>query len=65
MEHFAFQGEELLSLKCSRCNAIVGNVCTEDRSRDSLELMSDNSIHLHKHKISTRHSNLFRYGYML
>lgn len=53
-------GEELLSLKCSRCNAIVGNVCTEDRSRDSLELMSDNSIHLHKHKISTRHSNLFR-----
>ncbi|XP_015778721.1 PREDICTED: E3 ubiquitin-protein ligase E3D-like [Acropora digitifera] len=52
-------GEELYLLKCSRCHAVLGNVSKERRSLNCFEFCNMNSILLYKHKISTRHNNLF------
>ena len=60
----SLQGEELHLLKCRRCNAILGNVMIEDASFNLLEFINVTSIHFYKHKISLRHSNLFRYVYV-
>lgn len=56
------QGEEHHPLKCCRCNSILGNVTVEDSSPDVLDISDAFSIHLYKHSISLRSSNLFRYG---
>ncbi|KAK2550542.1 E3 ubiquitin-protein ligase E3D [Acropora cervicornis] len=52
-------GEELYLLKCSRCHAVLGNVSKDERTLNCFEFCNVNSILLYKHKISTRHNNLF------
>lgn len=59
---FLGQGEEHHLLKCFRCSSILGSVTVEDSSLDMLDTSDTFSIHLYKHGISLRSSNLFRYG---
>ena len=61
---FLGQGEEHHPLKCCRCNSILGSVAVEDSSLDVLDITDHAfSIHLYKHSITLRSSNLFRYGF--
>lgn len=57
------QGEEHCPLKCCRCNSILGNIMVQDSSLDVLDVNCSDafSIHLYKHSVSLRSSNLFRY----
>ncbi|KAM7434616.1 E3 ubiquitin-protein ligase E3D [Porites harrisoni] len=57
-----FSGEEHYQIKCCRCNSVLGSGSTEEKNHSSLhmELRDFNSINLHKHSISLRHSHLFR-----
>ena len=59
-----FQEEEYYQIKCCRCNAVLGSGSTEEKDHSSLqmELHDFTSINLHKHRISLRHSHLFRYS---
>ena len=61
---FFVQGEEHYQIKCCRCNSVLGSGSTEEKNHSSLhmELRDFNSINLHKHSISLRHSHLFRYS---
>ncbi|XP_020600935.1 E3 ubiquitin-protein ligase E3D-like [Orbicella faveolata] len=56
-------GEEHCPLKCCRCNSILGNIMVEDSGLDVLDVNCSDafSIHLYKHSVSLRSSNLFRY----
>ena len=61
---FLGQGEQHHLLKCFRCSSRLGHVHVrvEDSSLDMLDTSDAFSIHLYKHGISLRSSNLFRYG---
>jgi len=59
---FLGQGEEHRPLTCCRCSSTLGNVKVEDSSLDVLDTCDAFSIHLYKHGISLRSSNLFKYG---
>ena len=61
---FICQGEEHHLLKCFRCSSTLGSVhvTVEDSSLHMLDTRDAFSIHLYKHGISLRSSNLFRYG---
>ena len=61
---FFVQEEEHYQIKCCRCNAVLGSGSTEEKNHSSLhmELCDFTSINLHKHRISLRHSHLFRYS---
>jgi len=52
--------EEDQLIKCSRCNTILGNIASEDTRLEPLEFNNVSSIHLYKHKLCLRNSNLFR-----
>lgn len=53
-------GEEHCPLTCCRCSSTLGNVKVEDSSLDMLDTTDAFSIHLYKHGISLRSSNLFK-----
>ena len=61
---FFVQEEEHYQIKCCRCNAVLGSGSTEEKNHSSvhMELRDFTSINLHKHRISLRHSHLFRYS---
>ncbi|CAH3167699.1 unnamed protein product [Porites evermanni] len=53
-------GEDEDEIKCCRCNSSIGIVIREDSNLHSLDLKDVSSLYLHKHRISLRHSDLFR-----
>ena len=61
---FFVQEEEHYQIKCCQCNAVLGSGSAEEKNHSSLhmELHDFTSINLHKHRISLRHSHLFRYS---